>query len=235
MERPRNNEAHPEQRVAGEREFDADLGAWLALVRDWLAAWRGAVRGPVGHEATPRIKMASSAYAGSMGGGGYAKGGIYLGGRRICRPSELHAAFAAASAGRSLPLEHQLIAEAIASSWAARPGQAVISACSAAEVALSGSYDKVLATAGRSEKERAEILASVSGVVELYRLNASRKRGLPISLRAVMHRLAHPRNRAVHAGDQPDEKTVRQAIEAATAILAVAPLPTPRQLLATLA
>src|SRR5271165_3859380 len=33
-------------------DLDEDFGPWLALVRDWLNAWMGGVRGPVAVEAT---------------------------------------------------------------------------------------------------------------------------------------------------------------------------------------
>jgi hypothetical protein len=73
-------------------DLDEDFGPWLALVRDWLNAWMGGVRGPVAVEATPRVRIASSGYGGPVGGGGFAQGGVYLGSRRVARPIELRGA-----------------------------------------------------------------------------------------------------------------------------------------------
>jgi hypothetical protein len=213
----------------GDREFDVDLGAWLSLAREWLAAWRGGVRRPATLEPTPIIRMASSAYGGSIGDGGNSPPGVYLGGGRIIlTPAELRGAFAAASIGEPLPLEHQLLNEAVAYAAARHRRHAVISACSAAEVALSKSVRRLLDTAGRTEKEVAEVLKPVRGVSELYRLNAARKGNLPVSLGEVIDRLCGPRNLAAHAGREPSDETVRGAIQTARALLMLSPLPTPR-------
>jgi hypothetical protein len=72
----------------------------------------------------------------------------------------------------------------------------VISACSAAEVALSTSARSLLLAAGRIAGETTAILDRVAGVVELYRLNAARPAGLDVSIGQVMAQLANPRNRA---------------------------------------
>lgn len=212
--------------------FDQDLAPWLSLVRDWLAAWRGGVRQSVALERTPEIRMASAAYGGSIGGGGEPRAvGLHLERRRISTPAELKGAFAAASAGRSLPLEHQLLAEAVVYASGGQYRHAVISACSAAELALAGSADARLAKAGRSEQEREEILARVSGLVELYRINAVSRRSPIVSIKQVMGELAGPRNRAVHAGEQPNETCAAHAIRTARALVAVRPLPRPLRFL----
>src|SRR5205085_8775100 len=49
---------------------------------------------------------------------------------------------------------------------------AVITACSAAEVALSESAAELLTRAGRTANEISDILDGVAGVVELYRLRS---------------------------------------------------------------
>jgi hypothetical protein len=210
-------------------DLDKDFGPWLALVRDWLNAWMGGVRGPVAVEATPRVRIASSAYGGPVGGGGFAQGGVYLGSRRVARPSELRAAFAAASDGVELPVERQLLAEALAYAWGGQARHAVISACSAAEVALSKSADRLLSEAGRTNKERKEITKRINGLVEAYRLNGTLKGGLPVSFGHAIKHLADPRNAAAHEGAEPNEETVTEAIKTAKALLdALSPLRSPR-------
>ena len=74
-------------------DFDKDLGPWLALARDWLTVWRGGVRRPMMSEVSPQIRMASSAYGGSIGGGGFAPPGVYLERRQISTPGEVRAAW----------------------------------------------------------------------------------------------------------------------------------------------
>jgi hypothetical protein len=109
--------------------------------------------------------------------------------------------------------------------------QAVISACGAVEVALSESARAELSHAGRSRKEIDAVLRGVSGVVELYRLNAGRRRGLAVSIGQVIDQLAGPRNRAAHECEALDDDTARKAIRTARALLEVSPLPTPMSLL----
>jgi hypothetical protein len=207
--------------------FDKPLGAWLAVVRDWLAAWRGATRGPIAQEATPSIRLATSASRGTIGGGGYAAYGVHMPARRWSKPSALEAAFIAASEGRELPIEHQLFSEALAYAAGARRRHAVISACSASEVAVSESLRRFLADAGRGERERKEVLDRSNGIMALCRLHAMTVKGLPLSLRVVQKALAAPRNRAAHAGQEPDDHTVERALVAARALLSLSPLPSP--------
>jgi len=71
----------------------------------------------------------------------------------------------------------------------------------------------------------------VSGIVELYRLNAGRKDGLAVSIGQVIDQLAGPRNRAAHEGEALDDDTARKAIRTARALLEVSPLRTPRSFL----
>jgi hypothetical protein len=213
--------------------FDADVGPWLSVVRDWLSAWRHDVLRPMGEETTPSVRVARLGGEAVTGGGGNAAFGVYFGNRPLSTPSQFRAAFAAASAGRELPTEHSLYGEALAYAASRRYREAVISACSAAEVALLGCADDLLAKAGYDEKERVD-LAQVTGVIDLYRVCASRRGGLPVSLGTVKHRLAGPRNAAAHKGRVPDEETVREAINTARDILAISLLPSASSLFRSL-
>jgi hypothetical protein len=151
-------------------------------------------------------------------------------GERAYTAWELRAAFAAASSGIGLPLPRRLLADAIVRNSRDEHRYAVITACSAVEVALSESAAAALTDAGRSKREVEDILNGVSGAVELYWLNAGRDGGLPVSIGRVMSQLAGPRNRAVHAGETPVADTARDAIRTAKALIEVSPLPRPQSL-----
>lgn len=153
-----------------------------------------------------------------------------MGRLHVVKTRELKGAFAAASRGIELPLEHQLIADARLYASQRQYRQAVISACSAAEVALAQSSRASLIRAGRTEAEAHEIVRKVSGVVELFRLNAGRGQLLGVSIGRVMNLLAAPRNEAVHGGEALDLDTAIKSIQTANELLQVSPLKTPRSL-----
>jgi hypothetical protein len=208
-------------------EFDKEVAAWLAIAHDWLAAWRYTTRRYVAVERTPQMRMAVCGYEGAIGGGESPTFGLYFPSRRESSPRALRAAFIAASQGCDLPLERQLFAEALAYAEAALWRQAIISSCSAAEVALDRESRRLLSRAGYSEEDRDAILRRTSGVMELYRIAATRRGRLPVSFRRVSDQLAKPRNDAVHAGQSADEATTRGAIETAKRLIDIAPLRTP--------
>jgi hypothetical protein len=222
---------HAAGEFVSDRNFAEELGTWLSTVRDWLSAWSHNVRERALLEPTPRVRVAlmDDPDAGTVSSGGTRP--VFVLGERASTPVELRAAFVAASSGIPLPLPRKLLAEAIVHAARHEHRHAVISACSAAEVALSESARAVLAGAGRTDDEIAEILGGVNGVVELYRLNASRPTSPRVSIRRVMDQLARPRNRAVHEGDEPDQETAQRAIRTALALLEVSPLPQPQALL----
>jgi HEPN domain len=196
-------------------------------VRDWLAAWTEDVRERVRFDSAPKMTQAevTDLAKGAIGSGGPVPVVVRS---RVATGPELKAAFAAASLGVALPAERQLLAEAIVYATRHQYRHAVINACSAAEVALSKAAAALLARAGRTRKERDDILEGASRLIELYRLNATGKRGLAVSIGRAMDQLARPRNRAVHEGKEPDEETATKAIRTARALLEVAPLPSPR-------
>jgi hypothetical protein len=222
---------HAAGEFGSERNLAEELGTWLSTVRDWLSVWSHNVRERAQLEPTPRVRvaLANDPDAGTVSGGGTRP--VFILGERASTPVELRAAFAAASSGTALPLPRKLLSEAIVHAARHEHRHAVISACSAAEVVLSESASGALAGAGRTDDEISDILAGVNGVVELYRLNASRPAGLGVSIRRVMDQLARPRNRAVHEGGEPDQETARRAIRTAVALLEISPFPSPQSLL----
>ncbi len=213
-------------------DFAKQFGAWLSTVRDWLAAWSGNLRETVFREPTPPMRLAQfdAPQRGQIGAGG-SNTPVMMLDERTSDSVELRAAFAAASRDEGLPLPRLLLAEAQVHAVRQHYRQAVISACGAVEVALSESARAELSHAGRSRREIDSVLRGVSGVVELYRLNAGRKRGLAVSIGQVIDQLAGPRNRAAHEGEALDVGTARKAIHTARALLDVSPLPTPRSFL----
>jgi hypothetical protein len=212
-------------------DIPEELGSWFSIVRNWLAAWTGNVRGPLQADMLPRMRMA---VVGRPDTGTYSAGGPvprFVMNQRAASALELRAAFAAASARHDLPLHHQLLAEGRWYWVHGKHREAVISACAATEIALSTSVRADLARSGISQRKIDDILDGVSGVVDLYRLNAARAHQLHVSIGRVMGHLAQPRNKAVHAGELLDQDTARNALRAAVALSAVAPVPSAARLL----
>lgn len=207
--------------------FPTALGTWLSTVRDWLSAWSGNPRERPEQTGDPvmRVALANEPDRPAIGAGGRVP--VIVQEQRAATVAEVRAAFAAASNARELPLQHRLQAEAKVHFYRREYRHAVIAACSAAEVALSDAFRELLRDAGRAEGEVRDISRGVSGVVELYRLNAGRAGGLSVSISRVMDQLANPRNLAVHAGEAMDNDTAKNAILTAASLLQVTPLPTP--------
>jgi hypothetical protein len=120
-------------------QFSADVGAWLSIVRNWLAGWTGDVRHAINYGAPPtRVRLV---LFNDRGAGQFGFGGAPLHVRKLHIPGalEVQAAFVAASRGIDLPLHHQLLADARLYAAQHQYRYAVINACSATEVALSDS------------------------------------------------------------------------------------------------
>jgi HEPN domain-containing protein len=207
------------------------FGSWLAIARDWLAPWTGTIRRPVHGEPMPRIRVAivddpdRGTFSGSAGGPRFVMG------ERAATALELRAAFAAASTAYALPAQHHLLAEALVDFHREEYRLAVVTACAAVEVALTSMAREALRSSGRRTSDIDEIMRGVSGVVDLYRLNAGRLTGVGVSIGRVNGQLAGPRNKAAHAGEALDEDTAKKAIRTARELLTVTPIQTPRQVL----
>jgi hypothetical protein len=215
--------------LGGSDPFINAFDDWLNAVYDWLTAWSGNVRTPIERRPRPVVLIASQddPAAPARGGGGTIP--VLVQGQRAFNPAEVRGAFAAASRAIPVPLEHRLLAEAVMHVHRDEHRQAAISACSAAEVALAAESRHLLIRAGRSHDEAASILKGVRGVVELYRLSAARRRGLPVSIGRVMDQLAAPRNDAVHGGKDIVEDAAIAAVRTARELVqAVSRLPAPR-------
>ena len=209
----------------------AGLGWWLSVVRDWLSAWSGNVRERVELAPPPRVRYTLQDGTGYPVGGGPASVPVIVRGERAAFPGSLEPRLPPHPPRWRFRCHTGLLAESVIYAHRNQRRHAVITACSAAEVALSESADRLLAASGRSEGERDEILGRVSGLAELCRLNGARPKGLPVSLKRVIDQLARPRNEAAHKGREPSEDDTLNAVRAARALLAVSPLPSPKSVL----
>jgi hypothetical protein len=210
-------------------DFSVTLGNWFSTVRDWLFAWAGARPGrEIRHDPPPQFRLVVRDQVGTdvlHSGGG--RTGVFVVGERRATGPEWAAALRAASASRQLPLPHKLLSESILHNAQGEYRHAVITAASAAEVALSEAATRGLEHAGRSARETRAILRGVNGLIDLYRVNSAIPAGLPVSLGRVMTKLAVPRNEAAHAGATPAQVVVGEAIGTAKALVMIAPVPTP--------
>jgi hypothetical protein len=208
-------------------DFSVTLGNWLSTVRDWLFAWAGARPGrEIRHDPPPVFRLVARNRLGTVHSGG-GRTGVFVVGERRATAVEWAAALRAASASCELPLPHKLLAEAILHNAQGEYRHAVITATSAAEVALSEAATRGLEHAGRSAREAKAILKGVNGLIDLYRVNSAFPAGLPVSVGQVMSKLATPRNEAAHAGATPGQGVVGEAIGTAKAMVMITPLPRP--------
>jgi hypothetical protein len=217
--------------VGTAHDLSVMLGSWLSTVRDWLFAWAGAWPGrEIRHDPPPVFRLVVRDRLGPAVYSGGGRTGVFVIGERHATAVEWTAALRAASAPRELPLPHKLLAEAILHHAQGEHRHAVITATSAAEVALSEAATRGLEHAGRRAPEAKAILKGVNGLIELYRVNAAFPAGLTVSLGRVMTKLATPRNEAAHEGATPSQEVVGEAIGTAKAMVMIAPLPTPESI-----
>jgi hypothetical protein len=106
--------------------------------------------------------------------------------------------------------------------------QAVIDACTAAEMTLSKALKDSLTNAGVPEDTIARSLKEAAGIVAVFRLYVISGGRPGVSDGRVMNQLAEPRNNAAHRGELLDRQIAQRAIESAKALVgATDPLPTP--------
>ena len=217
--------------LADSLKVSEGFGSWLSIVRDWLSVWTEVVRDPVHGHPTPRARIAivEEPNAGTFSAGGAAP--RFVMGGHGATGLELRAAFSAASAGYPLPLHDRLLAEALLQFHRGEYRLAVITACAAAEVVLTGIARDALGMSGRKKRDIDEIMKGVLGIAELYRLNAVQLAALGVSIGRINAELAGPRNRAAHAGEGLDGQTATRALRTTRDLLRIVPTPTPAQVL----
>lgn len=211
------------------------FGAWLVRAEAWLDAWTGAIRQPVTRVGTPLIRAALPSDDGGLAG--VATGGpvpVVIRGQRWATPEEVTAGFAAASSKLDLPLAHTMLRRSLVELHAGDYRLCVIDACSAAEIALNDAITARLRAHGLAEAETEQLLRLGSGIAEafpVYRQLVAAGQSA-VSRNWVIDQLANPRNRAVHAGEHPDEAVVQRVIETAGLLVQEAvPLPRPDDIL----
>jgi HEPN domain-containing protein len=214
----------------------AAFGTWLARAEAWLDAWTGAVRQPVTRTGMPRIRAAIPTDDGGLAGVG--TGGavpVVIRGQRWAAPEEVTAAFAAASRGLDVPLAHVVLRRSLVELHAGDYRLCVIDACSAAEIALDGALTARLHARGLQNVEIESLLRLSSGISQAFSLyrDVVMAGQSAMSQNRIGDQLARPRNRAVHAGEHPDEAVAERALETAALLVREAvPLPGPAAILA---
>ena len=211
------------------------FGEWLVRAEGWLDAWTGAVRHLVTKVGTPRVLAALPGDDGGLAGVG--TGGpvpVVIQGQRWATPEEVTAAFAAASSKLEIPLAHVILRRSVVEFHAGEYRLCVIDACSAAEIALGAALTARLQAQGLTNAEMEPLLRLGSGIAEAFpvywQLVAAGQSA--VSRNRVIDQLAGPRNRAVHAGEHPDDTVARRAVETAVMLVREAiPLRSPDEIL----
>lgn len=126
--------------------------------------------------------------------------------------------FDRAGAGAVLPTEWQYLRGA--RSWlnAGQTRRAVIDACTAAEIALANQVHHLLSAT--DEVVIRELLMRCNGIADVAKLaRAIGGKEATASRKQVEEQLASVRNRAVHAGYEPEHEEASQALKAATDVV----------------
>jgi hypothetical protein len=209
-------------------DFVNAVDSWLSIVRDWLYSWAACPGHDFRIPAKPEFRLAlpdNPEHGTESGGGSYS---LIVIGERPATPEEWQSAIRAASAHENLPLPYKLLSEAVLHRAGGESRNAVITACSAGEVALGEVARSGLEAAGWNPKQTKAILASANGLIDLYRVCAGLPDRPPVSIGEAMNKLASPRNLAAHEGADPDDAAVGGAIETASKIVRTTPLPRPQ-------
>jgi len=140
------------------------------------------------------------------------------------------AGFAAASGELDIPLAYTILRRSLVEFHAGEYRLCVIDACSAAEVALDAALTAHLRAHGLTGAETERLLRLGSGIAKEFpvykQLVAAGESA--VSRNRVIDHLATPRNRAVHAGEHPDETVAERALNTSARLVGEAlPLPRP--------
>ena len=212
-------------------QVGALFGVWLLRVEAWLDMWTGAIRQPVTRIGTPLIRAALPSEDGGLAG--VAAGGsvpVVIRGQRWATPEEVTASFAAASSELDVPLAYTILRRSLVEFHAGENRLCFIDACSAAEIALAAALTAHLRAHGLTDAETEQLLRVGSGIAEAFPVYRQLIVGgqSAVSRKRVIDQLANPRNRAVHAGEHPDETVAERALETAALLVGEAvPLPRP--------
>jgi hypothetical protein len=212
-------------------QVGALFGAWLVRAEAWLDIWTGTIRQQVTRVGTPLVRAALPDDEGGLAGLG--TGGpvpVVIRGQRWATPEEVTAGFAAASGELDIPLAYTILRRSLVELHAGEYRLCVVDACSAAEVALDAALTARLRAHGLTGAETERLLRLGAGIAEAFpvyqQLVAAGQSA--VSRNRVINQLANPRNRAVHAGEHPDETVAGRALETSARLVGEAvPLPRP--------
>ncbi|WP_063059157.1 hypothetical protein [Nocardia sienata] len=130
----------------------------------------------------------------------------------------LERCFELAGAGAQLPGEWQYIRRARSWLQAGQRRQATIDACTAAEIALANQVRRLLD--GTAAQVVQELLDRCNGIVDIVKLvRAIGGKEATTSVNSVDQRLAKVRNRAAHAGYEPQHEEAAKAVDVAVEIV----------------
>jgi hypothetical protein len=212
-------------------QVGALFGAWLVRAEAWLDIWTGTIRQPVTRVGTPLVRAAlpdnDDGLAG-LGTGGPVP--VVIRGQRWATPEEVTAGFTAASGELDIPLAYTILRRSLVELHAGEYRLCVIDACSAAEVALDAALTARLRAHGLTGAETERLLRLGAGIAEAFpvyqQLVVAGQSA--VSRNRIIDQLANPRNKAVHAGEHPDETVARRSLETSARLVGEAvPLPRP--------
>lgn len=201
------------------------LARWCDFFLGWCSVWDEARAVTATREGSHTLIC----HAGGKSFLGYNTGGlarIALSTGVALTHDQVHEATRRANRGVPLPLEHQLILAAEESELLDLRG-VVIDATSAVEVAFASSLRAHLQTQGKRSASIEESLARAKGVAELADLYCETKDDvLPVSPGRIRHKIAGPRNRAVHAGVMPSPEESAELLDLARRlVIFLSPVP----------
>jgi hypothetical protein len=199
-------------------KISTDIASWLDCFRSWIGIWTN----------TPQIDLSQTLHP--LIKGAYKSGGIWtrfsshgqtmtlVRGTYLAEADVMTAAIRAATRNIHLPAEYAMLTRSVNGAHGNKLRDAVMDACTAAELALSAAIREHLDNKDITRNSSEEILKNTTGLVEVFRLYATAL-GSSISINKVKSDLAGPRNLAIHRGDIPTVEVARRALKTATEII----------------
>lgn len=205
-------------------QLGRDFYSWFDIARGWLAAWSGQPIESLTNSTGSALHIPRS--DGTMSGTGATLSAVMVGGLAGVSRSQLLGAFARASAGTRLPVEHRLLLDAQHGLYRGDLRRALIDAGTSVEVALATCIAESMANLGAAGEFIDGVIKNANGVVGLAFLYTKLIDALPVSQGRLASELAEPRNRAAHGGVSPEYEVAVAALRHARALVkAVRPLP----------
>lgn len=204
-----------------------DIAQIVSIARKWIAVWTR----------SPQVELLQLLHPYGVGAD-YIDGqwsayllpgrnrlhsqGSLVPGIDVCRT-----AFRAGSLGIDVPLEHQLLVNSQFALVMAQYRNAVIDACCAVELALSGRIRETMEAQSERVNSAKKSLSGVMGVVELFRIYDAMFQS-DVKMVDVRDKIAAARNKAVHEGVIPSHGVTKLVLTVALRLVfESSPLPFP--------